>query len=193
MKFYQNQSAFNKKDILPNSIVGTVMDSLCVALGNIYLYSSSSSWQCQSFYHHHHHYHSNHGHLCKADGTAVVSVQGDGQLVIVPQGVCRALRLKYLCSLFLFRTCLEMNDGGDTPATFVLCPSTHSQCTRRRWKARKHSTPQDTWSSSSSSSLGHGRPSAGNGLAGSSRGDQFRRKKTTNVLARAFGAPLGGY
>ena len=47
--------------------------------------------------------------------------------------------------------------------------------------------------SSSSSSLGLGRPSAGNGLAGSSRGDQFGRKKTTNVLARAFGAPLGGY
>ena len=33
------------------------------------------------------------------------------------------------------------------------------------------------WSSSSSSSLGHGRPSAGNGLAGSSGGDQFGRKK----------------
>ena len=31
--------------------------------------------------------------------------------------------------------------------------------------------------SSSSSSLGHGRPSAGNGLAGSSGGDQFERKK----------------
>ena len=31
--------------------------------------------------------------------------------------------------------------------------------------------------SSSSSSLGHGRPSAGNGLAGSSGGDQFGRKK----------------
>ena len=47
-------------------------------------------------YHHHHHYHCDHGHLCKADGAAVVSVQRHGQLVIVPQGVCRALRLKYL-------------------------------------------------------------------------------------------------
>ena len=40
-----------------------------------------------------HHDH-DHDYLCKADGTAVVGVKGNSQLVIVPQGVRCALGLK---------------------------------------------------------------------------------------------------
>ena len=46
-------------------------------------------------YHRHaHHFDHDHDYLCKADGTAVVSVKRNSQLVIVPQGVRCALGLK---------------------------------------------------------------------------------------------------
>merc|ERR1712110_155082 len=52
---------------------------------------------------------------------------------------------------------------------------------RRSWSWLPGIWRRSSILSSSSSSLGHGRPSAGNGLAGSSGGDQFGRKKTPHI------------
>ena len=72
------------------------MDSPCVSLEGIFSHFHLCTSHFDHDYegHYHRHAHQDHDYLCKADGTAVVGVKRNSQLVIVPQGVCCALRLK---------------------------------------------------------------------------------------------------
>ena len=105
------------KENSPNSIVGTIVNPPCVSLEIFFScfqlctphfdhdYDGHNHCHCLSptvtFIitknqdHHDHLGNHDHDYLCKADSTAVVSVKRNSELVVVPQGVRRALGLKH--------------------------------------------------------------------------------------------------